>query len=240
MKRKSIITTALTVLAIAGAGSGVARAAIVRLKAKASTDSSLVHLGDIADVLDDDPAVVAKLRSMTIAPAPRPERELRLEFAMIRARLVARGVDMTQTEFLGSSSVTVIGPDLRSGLGWKTSSQLPGREDWQSERAESLLSEEVERYIRIQVPELGLFDVKVQFPPREAYAIVNAANRGFEVSGGKPPWHRPQTMQVRFVNRKGRIQSLLVGVGIALPDKVLVARRALRPGDVATSEDVEW
>ena len=82
-------------------------AATIRLRDSAEVGSSIITLGDVAEVTDRDANRAVRLQQITLAPAPGTERPLRLDFATIRSRLLAQGVNLADIEFSGRSVVTV-------------------------------------------------------------------------------------------------------------------------------------
>jgi flagellar basal body P-ring formation protein FlgA len=88
-----------------------ARAALVRIRSEARLTRPLIRLGDIAEVAAETPAEQARLEGLAIAPAPAAGRAIRLEFADVRSRLEALGVDLSGTEFTGASTTIVTTPE---------------------------------------------------------------------------------------------------------------------------------
>lgn len=203
-----------------------AEAALIRFKAAAEVRSSIIRLGDVADVADADPERQRQLQQITLRPAPGAGRSVRLDFDSIRSRLLAHGVNLAQTEFTGSSSVlvTATGAKPKDQTTAKPSqvdppkppqrgkvvqaSAVVGASDFQHRRAESLLTEAVEQHFRRSAPESGKQKLTIQIPRDQTFVVLEAAAAGFEIRGGPAPVEGEQTMTLRFLDRQDRIRQL--------------------------------
>ncbi len=84
-----------------------AEAAIVRIRSVAQVERSIVRLEDVAEVFDDDPEALDRLKAVTIEPAPAPGQQHRLTLQQITDRLRAHAIEMSSIEFSGRTVVTV-------------------------------------------------------------------------------------------------------------------------------------
>lgn len=106
------MTSQQTILGcILAAGLSVAAAtadgAIVRLHSSVTVDKPLIHLGDIADIYDDDERAATKLQAITLSTSPIPGNSTRFKLDQIRSRLHKFDVAVGALEFQGSSIVLV-------------------------------------------------------------------------------------------------------------------------------------
>ena len=82
-------------------------AAIIRLRRTAEVDSSLIRLGDIAEVYAESAEADAKLKGTSLQPAPLAGTSIRLTVSEIQSQLSMRGVAAGTLEMEGSSVVLV-------------------------------------------------------------------------------------------------------------------------------------
>lgn len=157
-----------------------ARAALVRMRPEARLTKPLIRLGDIAEVAAESPAEQARLEGLAIAPAPAAGRTLRLEFAEVRSRLEALGVDLAGTEFSGASMTVVTTPGADQAappsprtpasksplppvpVPEQTPKPPPQVTDQQARRLEVVFADEVERQLASRSPPIRDVDVEVQ------------------------------------------------------------------------------
>lgn len=95
---------------VAAGLSGVAATAdgaIIRLHSSATIDKPLIHLGDVADIYDDDEQAATRLKAITLSTSPIPGNSTWLKLDQIRSRLHKFGVAVGALEFQGSSIVLV-------------------------------------------------------------------------------------------------------------------------------------
>lgn len=80
-----------------------AAGAVVRLKDRVESPGPLIRLADVAEISDSDPQVVARLGAIALQPATG--KSVRVDFDLVRSRLIAHGVNLAEIEFVGPTSV---------------------------------------------------------------------------------------------------------------------------------------
>jgi flagella basal body P-ring formation protein FlgA len=91
---------------------GSAQATEVRLRSTASCSATIVRLGDIAEIVSDDPAVAGELTAVPLFPAPTAGKSRRLDRNQVRQLLSISGIDVKQLSLTGSETV-----EVQSGAG---------------------------------------------------------------------------------------------------------------------------
>ncbi|MBI1344767.1 flagellar basal body P-ring formation protein FlgA [bacterium] len=92
---------------------GTADAALIDIRGQVTAgDQTVIQLQHIATISDPDPAVVEKLGSIMLCPAPATGRSLRITYDQVRDRLQAQGVNLVSHELRGASSTEVRSPAL--------------------------------------------------------------------------------------------------------------------------------
>jgi flagella basal body P-ring formation protein FlgA len=106
MKLRQTISACILVVGLAVTAPSV-DGAIVRLHSSATVDKALIHLGDVADIFDDNEQAAAQLQSITLGTSPIPGNATWLKLDEIRSRLLKLHVEVGSLEFQGSSVVLV-------------------------------------------------------------------------------------------------------------------------------------
>ena len=85
-----------------------ADAAEIQLKKSVSSQGSLILLGDIAQIRDDDPQTTRSLARVELFPAPATGRARTVRVREVRELLRLNGVDLATCKFSGAETVRVI------------------------------------------------------------------------------------------------------------------------------------
>ena len=75
---------------------------------KAEINSDVIHLGHIAKIRGDDPALVQRLKRIVIASAPLPGKSRHLNEGSIRLRLKQEKIDLSQIRLAAPKGIEVI------------------------------------------------------------------------------------------------------------------------------------
>ncbi len=239
-----LLASLLTVL-LSGTASPCFGAAIVQFKSTAEAGTSVVRLGDVADIRDANAGNVARLQQLVLAPSPAEGRELRLEFVAIRSRLQAQGVSLSETEFLGSSTILVTrGRTKQPAAG----SAKPTVDRYRAINGQ--LTEAVRRYLSQRDPSLTNATVEINIAETESERLLNANGSDFEFHGAQPPWGNPQRMAIHFTNRQqagqqqaGQQQNVQIvpfTCQITQRSYVLAVKYSIPKGQVLQSGDLVW
>ncbi|MEX1096411.1 MAG: flagellar basal body P-ring formation chaperone FlgA [Planctomycetales bacterium] len=233
-------------LLIAAGSAGVAEAAIVRFKNSATVSSAVVRLADVADVADADPDAMQRLGEITLAPAPAPGGEILLDFATIRGRLQAHGVDLSRLEFSGSSSVKVQSPPPppEPAAPRSPAPQPAVRSeitDWQIRRAETLVAEAVRQHVAAAAPQLGRVNVEVRLDREDVPRVLSLAAAGLVADGGNGPWDAWHTVSIRPKGRSAEsVDEFQVRSRVSQKPFVIAAKYAVPRGHILKPEDLVW
>jgi flagella basal body P-ring formation protein FlgA len=214
--------------------------AVVRFRETADVSGGVVRLADVAEILDAEPPAADALGQIMIAPAPPRGGTALVEFAAIRARLLALGVNLATVDFTGSSRITVrsIGGDPQSIAPVDASRSLTGVSQADRQRAEQKLAGDVRAYLRQQNPELTSFDLAVQIDPRDLPLMLSAADNGIELHGGSAPWNAPQMLTARLTAPDGRSHDITVRCTIEERPHVVTVKYDVPAGVILRSEDL--
>lgn len=213
-------------------------AAIIHFKPNAVISSKVVTLGDVANVLDADASTIDSLNKIVIAPAPGAGGQTRLEFADIRSRLQATGVNLSETEFRGASSIVVQvagGNSFERGRTNGTALKL------QRERTEKLLSEVIRAsFAKIDSASAALA-VAAKVEDKDVALLLPAlVNSQVEVSGADPRNTEEQTIAVHYNDRRGNHLETKARCRVSPHPQILAARYTIPAGHILREVDVVW
>lgn len=224
-------------------GSGALHAGTIRLKSRAVTASSLVRMGDVAEITAADPQWAQSCRNVVLAPAPPSGGRLQISFDEIRSRLHARGFNLADMEFSGRSVVTVVARqkprETETSVTTVSGEERPVSQ-WQRKQAEKRVREAVRRHLRQK--DAGLEDValSLRVPPDDVKRLLEDPQNGYQVRGGRPPWNAPQTFTLQFLDSDGQQQEVTVRGRIQQRPKIVALQHAVPRGHVLRASDLAW
>jgi len=227
-------------LATLATSAATAEAALIRIREQADTSSSVVRLGDVADIHDANPEVVRRLSAVTLIPAPPAGRSLPIDFELIRERLVAQGFALNEHEFSGASRILVGAPrpQTQAATG-NTLAPLPPNE-LAHRRAEDYVARAVAEYVETRSRELGKVAVNLTLSVEQATLVNSAGTTRLEISGGTAPWTDEQSLKITLVDRKGQRHVLDVVCSSRQLPRVLAPKANLSRGHILRQEDIVW
>ena len=210
-------------------------ATLVQFKSPVSVASSVIRLGDIADIQDADPSLVTRLQSLSVAPAPSTGKTLQLDFDQIRQRILIQGISLGHLEFTGASVVTIQGgqTDDRRGSRPVNVSEVAVR------RAEESVERAIAKYVTGVLPDVGQVSVQVRLTAEQTNHLATSGSGRLEISGGQLPLSEPQQMVVQFLDRLGQQQHLPVTAQVTPWPMVVVAKGNIARGSTIQPQEIE-
>jgi len=215
-------------------------AALVRFRSRVVVTGRIVTLGNIAEVTDRDPAVIARLQAVPLSPAPAAGRERRISYETVRSRLSAVGINLANVEFAGNSVVTVSVTQARQKSIKRVSRVVERVPAWKVKRAEQLLTKAISRYITRRAPQTGSVTVAIRLAPRDVARVLDGWTYGFELQGGTGDLTGTQVFSLRVMDRHSRIQEMVVRCVVTPVPRIVVARYTLPSGHVIQPADLTW
>lgn len=215
----------------------VCTAAELRFKSAATVSEAIVRLDDVAEITAE-PELTRRLAAVTLAPAPSSGRTLNLTYEMVSARLAALGIDVSQVQFSGKSTVRVTAakPEVVPVAHTTPAPELPNR---MSDATERMLGKAISAYLAKADPSLVRMVAQVTLTREQTPLFVAARKEDLLVTGGKAPWSQPQWFRVSCKDRRGKSQATDVYCKLVPMPYLLQAARALRTGEVLTAQDVK-
>src|SRR5260370_1798583 len=215
--------------------STTAGAAIIELKDSAEVSTSVVRLGQVANIHDADPRVVERLAAVTLFPAPTVGKSKTIDFETIRERLMTQGFALADLEFSGSSLVSVSGGRFDDGAGGDGNSAAG---DLAQRRAEELVTSAVRQHLRQKAPSLGNVQIEMKLTPTQVAALSAALSARVEITGGNEPWSGEQPFRAGFFDKQRRRQEFQVLCRVRPLPPVARPTTHLPKGHVVRADDL--
>ena len=234
--RSCCILAIAVALVLSGVQLNVASAATIRLRDAATTASPVVTLGDVADVLDPNPITVEHLRSLTLAPAPPPGEQVRLDYATIRSRLQALGISLAMMELSGASAVVVTStpPPAQDG---PSARALP---DWKKQRAQHAAAEAVSQHLQRRAPQAGKLRIELEIAESDLQLIAAGRIMPDRITGLDPASRESQQITIPVQDTQGHGTSATAVCRLSPLPQALVVRHALPRGHILRQDDLAW
>jgi flagella basal body P-ring formation protein FlgA len=235
-----------------------ANALDVILRANAQPTSTIVRLGDIADLRADDEKQVQQFAQLPLMPTPAPESRQYLRMQAVRDLLAAQGHDVSQMRFAGADQVLISReqderPDV-AGLGLERPQsgfrQLTPRQtrrtaspasiplsNTQIDELRSQLANSIIAHVQSASDEARPWRVTFDLERRHAARLQQATTTA-AIDGGEAPWIGPQRFLISFATAEGDVRFPVDAIVSEAPT-VVIAKRALGRGETLTAADVE-
>ncbi len=249
-------------------GSSFCAAATVRLRSSIVAESSILKLGDVADVFDDDADFVESLNAITLQPAPAPGLHLRLNLDVIRDRMRAHGVDPSQVDFNGSINVMVTRkPDSVDPASHRAVAAMPHRPvasvpqnklsltavvskpleshpelnitTKQQNAARQMVLHAIEDELSRSGQDWGKPNIFIRLTPTQVLQVLSATD-GLRVSEGRTLRDDRFELVLAFHTADGSSDSISIVADIKQKPRVLSAKYNIPRGSVITASDVEF
>lgn len=232
----------LPAIAVVAIVAGVAGAAEVRIRERASVSGDVIRLRDVAHVADRNPAARSRLENVVLGPAPAAGEDVRITYADVRNRIQTAGIDLSRIDFRGSAAVRVRRSDRSAvapaGLEFQRPEEFR-RRDRRAERAERLASKAISRHVEQHAPELGGVNVTADLPAGEVDGVLSARNGAYAVRSEHRLHAGSQVLQLLYQDRRGTVHRVDVRCTITRKPYVVAARGRIDRGQLIQAADVE-
>jgi flagella basal body P-ring formation protein FlgA len=235
----------------------------VKLRERVMPKSSVVRLGDVAEIVSADRQQVRQLAAVPLMPAPAPETDRFLSKREVADMLAASGVELGDIHFVGAERVAVAG---RSGVQMAAFSEpansvsgekvnrhaaiLAGQKvaavvakaPQLDEAAAAALNEQLHQivgdHLKMKSGKVTTGRIEFDLTDRQL-AQVASATAAPVCEGGSEPWTGRQKFTLSFTTASGTA-AVPVLADVAEPAApIVVAKRAVARGNVITAADVE-
>ncbi len=231
----------------------------IRLRENAFVESSVVRLGDVAEISSDNEQQARRLAATPLMPAPANGSPRFLRKREIEDLLSAHGIDLRTLAVHGAAQVTVTGSTAGSAtrdeanetsagarmnrhaavLAGHANARSAGEVDM---KTRAMLSDGIRNlmanYLRTKTGDAGNWTITCDVAERHLALLQTATTRP-TCAGGTAPWSGRQRFVISFATANGPNQ-FPVYAEITPPSvPVVVALASLNRGDVITAADLE-
>jgi flagella basal body P-ring formation protein FlgA len=189
--------------------------------------SGLVRLGDVAEIHANDAGEATHLKEIELFPAPPVGGKSFVRAREVQDLLALRGVNLSQHRLTGSSQI-----EIRNGA--KPAAPLAaGVARRAIDRVEAAIASHLQREAGKDTD----WEIEAHLDDEQARMIA-AMKESIAAGGGKAPWTGDQQFTITVPGTPG-VPLLTVATTVAAVPQVVVAKRAIVPGDIVNSTDVK-
>ncbi|MFN0199417.1 MAG: flagellar basal body P-ring formation chaperone FlgA [Planctomycetaceae bacterium] len=240
-----------------------AETAIIRLKDEATVGTTLVYLGDCAQIVTDNRQLKMQLERLPLFPAPLGGREVSLDYDWLSKRLTAHGINLAQIEFTGSPTVAIRGTNTAEKIARpretvkqkviqqvsiekkpKTATVIESLTNRERERAERVAVDLIRRELLKHNADWKVAEIQVSISDddirlidgavRDTVRIHSSADAETIDGGFRQLW------MLSLNDAVGAKQTVDVAAEILTPPQILVVARDLPAGHILQADDLEW
>lgn len=225
-------TTRIFALLLAGLlGSSVVTAAEVRLKSQARCRTSVVLLGDVADVFANDEFQRDQLAGIELGPAPLAGNRKVIRIREVQDALWMRGINLSIHQFSGVEQTEVTAGGGEVAVAAPTVAPINAN---QRERAERFVVEAVVKALQSAAGNRDPYQVRVSLADPQCSAALSFGGR-MSAQGGTAPFTGSQPFTL--VDDAGK-KLFDISAEVALPPGVVVVQKNLPTGTIIHISDV--
>jgi flagella basal body P-ring formation protein FlgA len=221
-----------TGLLIAGllwfAACGSSEAAEIILRNTCQSASTMVRLGDVAEIYASDEEQVKILSAVELMPAPASGGRRFLRAREIQEILAARGLNLTDHRLSGSSQIEITRPAPAPHPLLSVTPDV-GR------KARDAVCAAIVAHLQNNASVKEPWDVAVDLTNDQVRALADGAFKA-TVQGGTAPWVGPQ--QFVITPQVPKANSFPLEARVSLPPMVVVAVRSIASGSIIQPGDV--
>lgn len=225
---------AILAAAYLAATASSADAAELRLKAQARCSTSVLRVGDVADVFSAEAWQVEQLTAIELGPAPATGMKRFVRAREVQDALWMRGVNLADHRISGVDRVEVTGPGNPVAMVEKPKTRL---DESSRDRAVRQVTEAVVRCLQRQAGGNNPWQAQVMLTDEQATTIVAAACR-ISAEGGFAPWTGRQSFVVKDEDTGKKVQ-FAIEADVTLPPAVVALTRNVSPGTILHAGDLE-
>jgi len=219
-------------------------AAEIHLKSQARSSGATVRLGDVADIYDDDAANAAKLRTISLFPAPTPGERLQISLRKMQEVLQLQGVNLIENRMTGASTIALSSAAANVA---QTATETPWLRTPLSAAARTRAKKKAEQsilwFLKTYVDAKAAWQVSVatsqsvlQGIDQNRHILVASSNQDATADRGQWVGRHPFTLASP---QAGSGVVLQVEAEISLPELVVVVSRSVRRGEILQAGDLQ-
>jgi flagella basal body P-ring formation protein FlgA len=221
---RSLFAFVLTLIAVATQG------AEILIRESAAPRSSIVRLGDIAEIVSADANEAAELAAIPLLPAPAPGTQTYLSTTQLRDLLAANAVNVGLVDIHGAATVAISTPavDAPTTVRNVVASVKPERSDVSQQVAAAIV-----QHLKTQTGH-ELWEVTVNVDAKLVDMCWKSGPQ-LSVGGGQLPWTGRQNFEIAGVSGLAPVKAF---ANVVKVEMVVVATQPIASGDFVRATDV--
>jgi flagella basal body P-ring formation protein FlgA len=212
--------------AVAFAVTVSSQAAEIRLRQQCTAQSTLVKLGDIAEVYSTDAAQADALKRIELFPAPTADQPRIVRIAELQELMSLRGVNMAEPRLSGFATVQITSE--------KKKVEQP-LNDLATKRVQRRVQEAIAKYLQEQSSISVQRTMEFELTAAQQRAVSGTSS--LKVRGGKAPWDGVQKFTLTVETADGPF-NFPVEARVKTPSMVVAAVRSLSRGAILRAGDL--
>jgi len=208
-------------------------AALIHLKPQGAAATSVIQLGDIAEIRDVDTATATRLAAVTIQPAPAAGRRTQVRVEDVKSRLQALGENLTRMEFSGSAVIQVYGPEII-----KTEEE-PRFSNQQQSQVQLRIAAFLQKYFDSVDGQNRVAAVGLPADPALVRELLSTNTAYWQIVGQSVSQAGETSLQIQ-TNHPDNNRTITVTAALEAKPRVLVLRRAVVAGHLIGRNDLAW
>ncbi len=224
-------------------------AALIDVQTSAKVTAGLIRLSDLAQVDDANPQVQRQLEAVSLGPAPAPGRKLRITQQMIRQRLLAQGINLSEIEFTGQSVVVIEGPaesksEQKSPSPTRSTAKpiavrpLPVSPSLRK-KADDVLQQAFHRQYHSAGSSVGPLKLTVEIPDDDIPSLLEVKPQRVRFVEPGLEWGGPQTLTAQFSQDDGTTRVVRVQAWLNETPHILTVKHTVPKGKVLKESDLD-
>lgn len=209
---------------------------VVRFREDARTESNIVRLGDLIEVIAGNSSSIKQLMQLPLGPAPRTTSPQTWHSADILQHLELRGVHPASVRWSGATQTSL--RKLQPAADGQQSMSPAFLQERTVKQAENLVGQAIREYISYKTGQRVDWVVDVLVPDQLVMALQSKRNI-LSIGGGAEPYEGPQKFVLEI--RQGTSSSKIsLKATVSLPPMVVSAKRPLRRGEIVSAEALTY
>ncbi len=206
----------------------------IRWREEYVSPPGLVGLADLADIITDEPLLLARLSQVKLFPGPPRGVVRRYRSQQLLESLVLAGMDLSGVRFTGATSVRIIGQGRQIPREFTSSGKVPRSRKEESPADMKML---VKEYMRARGVEPEQWRMEIISPLPKLLSLGRKSE--FRLERGPENLSEGEHRFLFQVTDAGRARDVSVIVDLQRIPGIVVATRALPRGTVITARDVK-
>ncbi|MFO0917586.1 MAG: hypothetical protein U0872_04640 [Planctomycetaceae bacterium] len=200
----------------------------------------------MADILDSDPQVQRRLEEVTLGPAPSPGRKTKITQQMIRERLLAQGINLTEIEFTGKSMLLLQSSEeapakpapVPSAAVARTTAFRHSSNPTARRKAEEIVQAAFQQHYHHAESKTSPLTLSVEIADEDLDAILRSSPQSLQFSEQGLRRGGPQTLTAHVTEATGNRREIRMQVWLNDMPQIMTVKYTVPKGKVLEESDL--